>query len=319
MATSYGVLVKGAQMDLRDNIRELTKRMGWTLAQLARETDIKYGILTQGLSGLRWFTEDEVAALAAVLEVAVDELMGESVFKAEARGSKFDRPHRLHAGADVGTGTGRALCCECGTFRRFGTGDVDYTATNVHDGSDDPLGRRMVTTLKCRTCEKPTLHAELRPEGEHRDTAEVESKAPTREQEATAERNEFIERLTGFNVDIHFRNRGKKSREKGYAARYEYDESKSRWRIEVSPSLPARMQTDCLRWAWKNISTGIHNVDWDPKDGVIFAVTDTGWANAVDELIEDLRRALPIEQQKMRLAVSDEITAAAFSAEEVDQ
>lgn len=316
MATSYSTLVRGAQLDLRDNIRDLAKINAWTLADLAREADMKYGLLTQGLSGNRWFTEPEVTALANVLEVAVDELMGESVFKADARGSKFDKPHPARGGVDVGTGYGRALCCECGTFRRFGTGDVDYLKTNVSDGAPDPLGRRMVTTLRCRTCDRATLHAELRHAGEHQDHAEALMYGPTKEQEAIERRDALIVRLAGFNVDVDFRpRRREKHRAEGYLSCYSFDEAKTRWRIEIDPNAPARVQSVALLAAWTAISTDNHNVDWDPRKGVMSSVADTAWEVAVDDLIEDIRSAMPVELQRMRVEIADEVALDNASAE----
>lgn len=308
MATAYGILLQPAQAELRANIRQMAKDRGWKLADLAREAQVGYSPLTQGLGANRWFTEDDVDDLADAFKVSSGELLGASVFKDAARGSIFDKPHPRHVGEDVGTGHGRALCCECGTFRRYTVAEPVRGGKNVWDGSDDPLGRRMIVTLRCRTCEKDTTHAELR-RGEHRDHAEEVDRAPTREQESIAKRDALIARLAEFNVDVHLRPRPEPRRSEGWATRYEYDESKSQWRIEVDPHLPARLQVDELQSAWRSIATGEHGkIDWDPREGVLLMPSEGMWERAADDLIKDICRALPMERQRLRLDVVDEIT-----------
>lgn len=316
MATPYSMLIKAAQRDLRDNIRDLAKVHNLTLADLARTAEMKYALLTQALAGNRWFAEDEVAALANALEVAVDELMGQSVFKADARGSQFDRPHPARAGADIGTGNGRAICCGCGTFRRFTFADVDYLGTNVADLAADPLGRRSITNLKCRTCGHVTLHAELR-QDRQRDIAEEVMYGPTKEQEAAQKRDRLVTRLSEFNVDVHFRHRGRRSRAEGYGAMFEYDDSKSQWRIEISPALPTPTQLRLLEFAWKKISTADFDdcSDWDPREGTVIKPAESDWDAAVEALIEDIKRSLPVDQQKLRLEVADEVALDAARSE----
>lgn len=307
MATNYGVLVRPAQMDLRDNIRDLAKRNGWTFVTLARNAGMKYAHLTQAMSANRWFTEDEVTDLADALEVAVDELMGESVFKTASRGSKFDLPRPWEIKEDVGSGAGRALCCECGTFRRYTVAEID-PRTHIHHGTD-PAGRRMVADLKCRTCDRITRHAEIRGgTGAAASYDEEEMRAPTREQEAMARRDSLVQRLAGFNVDVHFRARRKeKERAEGYTTCYSFDESKDRWRVEIDPNAPARVQSVALLSAWRAIAMDDHNVDWDPRKGVVSAQNEAVWEAAVDDLVADIARFLPLERQRLRVSVTDEV------------
>ncbi|WGY04334.1 helix-turn-helix transcriptional regulator [Nocardioides sp. QY071] len=309
MATPYYQIIRPAQAELRANIRQMAAARGWTLTDLARRADASYSKLTQGLGANRWFDDGEVDALADALEVSFDELMGTSVLKADARGSVYDKPHPRRVGQDVGAGNGRALCCECGTFRRFTVAEEVHDGRGVMDLDDgDVLGRRMVTTLPCRYCGRETLHAQLRTDT-HRDISEEKQAGPTREQEALQRRDALIARLAGFNVDVHFRSRRKeKERADGYVSCYSFDESKDRWRIEIDPNTPARIQSVALLKAWTAISTDNHKVDWDPKKGVVFGPSDGTWEVAVEDLIQDIRRAMPSELQRLRLAIVDEIT-----------
>ncbi|WP_141007046.1 helix-turn-helix domain-containing protein [Nocardioides humi] len=294
----------------------MAKDRGWTLTETAKAAGISYSKLTQGMSANRWFLEDEVASLAAALEVSVDELMGESLFKATARGSKFDKPRPRTVGEDVGTGRGRALCCECGTFRRFTVAEEVYDGKHVMDVSDDPLGRRMLTTVPCRNCGKDTTHAVLRTD-KHRDVAEEWMAEPTREQQAVADRDRLIRRIAEFGVDVHFRTRRPKDRSRGFLMKYEFDESKDRWRIEIDPNAPGRVQHLALVDAWHRIATDQHgdDVDWDPRDGVVSTGKGALWSVAVEELVVDIRRALPMEGQKMRLTAIDGMARAEEKAQ----
>jgi len=308
-ATPFYRLMKPAQAELRANIRQMAADRGWKLADLARKAPIKYGPLTQGLGAYRWFVEDEVDRIAAAFEVSADELMGDSVFKEEARGSEFDLPVPADERVKVNLGHGRALCCTCGLLRRFRRDELGR-GREVLDFGDDPVGHRMVLQLNCEICGRETTHAELNAPNEYRDIAEERQAEPSREQKAIQRRDALISRLAGFNVDVHFRSRPEKDRARSYVTGYSFDESKDRWRIEIDPNAPGRLQSVALLQAWTAISSNEHGVDWDPKKGVVLQATDATWDVVVNDMLADIERALPVEQQRLRLHVVDEVMSA---------
>lgn len=307
MAANWA-LCQAAQADLRQNIRQMAADRAWTFARIARATGIRYQHLNQALNAKRWFLPDEVSSIAAEFEISEDELLGNSLYKDDAPGSDFDKPTYREKQANVGTGNGRALCCDCGTLRRFGDADVDPTGPRIYDLDEDMAGRRLVVTLPCRICDRSTVHAELR-SGASRDIAEEVTAAPTREQEAIARRDALIQRLAGFGVDVHFRSRRREEeRAEGYTTCYSFDESKDRWRIEIDPNTPGRVQSVGLLAAWQAIAMDKHEgVTWDPRKGVVSATTDRIWEAATEDLVADIQRSLPVEQQRLRVALADEI------------
>lgn len=308
-ATPYGLLIKPAQADLRQNLRQLAADTGWTIAALCREADLSYSKVMQALSCYRWFLREEVTALAAAFEISRDELMGDSVFKEQARDSEFDKPMPWEVEVGVSFGTGRALCCTCGALRRFRRDEVG-DGRRVLDLEDDPTGHRMVLQLKCGICDRETTHAELRADVEHRDVAEQRQAEPTREQAARQKLDALVRRLAQFNVDIHFLPLGWWGQKKEYGLRYEFDESKGQWRVDVDSNYPIRLQLLLLQGTWDDHIAPNKHGGLDPVDGVWIGPSAVGWGSAVDDGVADFERAVPVERQKMRLAVVDEVVSA---------
>lgn len=308
MATSYA-LRRAAQAELRDNIRQAARNQGWTLTQAAKEAGVSYSKLTQGLAAARWFLRDEVDALATAFEMSATELMGGSVFKDDAPGSRFDGPTNAQRLAEVGTGKGRALCCECGVMRRFNVAEVDYQrqVSDSEYANRDLTGRRMVVPLHCRICGRETNHAELRTDPGHRDYAEALDHSPDREALAQHQLQQMIDRLAEFNVDVHYRRYRAKTRHGGYASGVNYDKAKSRWHIDVDANAPTRLKVILVQECWKKVAMNdFGDIDWDPKQsGVIYSSTSHAWEIVTEDLIADITRYMAVERNKLFIEARD--------------
>ncbi|MCD4525250.1 helix-turn-helix domain-containing protein [Nocardioides sp. cx-173] len=309
------------QEELRANLRAAIKEAGLTQSGAAAAAGVTYTHLTGGLKGDNWLKREAVEALAKVLGTGSADLMGGSIFKEQRdRYAAFDRaPDSVLAWrqeqeaaqtqrlADLAEGRTRALCCECGALRTCTTRGLYPTPENSSPG---PHGR-FIRTLHCSSCDAQTVHAILRAD-EDRDCAEKWDAAPTASDLGRKELDELIQRVTSFGVDIHLRPRGKKQRAQEYACLYEYDESKSQWRIEVDPNIPVRAQIELLDYAWRSIAMNdFGDVQWNPKqDGTVLKPSDSGWAQATDDLMSDLSRFLTLERRRLVQHVQDQVAAA---------
>lgn len=300
------------QQDIRDNLTTLLADAGMTRAALCREADVPYGRLTAAMASNGWFYEADVEAIANVLDVSLDELRGGSLWRDQHdRYVEFD--HR--PGTDPNARTddeleadnlARAICCECGTLRIVRAGFVGRAASLFRN---DPGQPRLVERTTCKTCDAETKHAVLN-NAEDRNADEDQNHQPNAAVRARLELAELVDRLAGFNVDVHFRSCGKKRREEGYVWSYKYDESKSRWRIEIDPNLPPRAQVLCINRLWSQIAVDeFDGIDWDPRETGVMGCAGSGtWESATDDLLDDIQRHLHVEKARLAQHVRDSLT-----------
>lgn len=297
------ILMNG-QRDLRANIRSAIGALGITQRRAAELAEMKYSALVQGLAGNRWLARPEVERLAAVLDADCTSLMGESIFKEAATINEFDyRPPEFGGSAPIDTSEPldprrrRALCCECGTLRICA--DRSEIRDNVRKD-----GRRMLGHLECVTCNEITRHALLRDhDGEYAHAAEEVDHRPSRSRQAARELATLVRRVESFNVDVHIVREATSKK----AIYYEYDESKSRWRIELNDVAPSEMLLTGLSHCWRSIATGEwgEHVTWDPAEGTAWSIRDGGWSTVTDNLIEDIQRFGPVERRRMAMDITD--------------
>lgn len=315
------------QAELRANLRAALKAARLTQAAAATEAGVKYTHLVGGLNGNNWLTEAAVIQIAVVLDVEPQELVGGSIFKGQRdRYPDFDylppeyerlnqpppSPVPVAEARATGTRT-RALCCECGALRTCSTrGLYPYNESEEYGFQGRP--GRFVVTMKCTVCDAQTRHAVMRVD-ENRDCAEQWDHAPTNSDLARQELQALINRLHGFGVEIHYRTRNEKSRAKGYAAGYSYDQSKSCWRIELDPNAPYRIQHELLSRSWNDIARDdFGDISWDPREtGTIMTPGDSAWQETTTELLEDVTRFLSVERRRLIQHVEDRVAATAQS------
>ncbi|WP_166390266.1 helix-turn-helix domain-containing protein [Nocardioides ochotonae] len=316
------------QAEMRDIINTAIAEAGLNMSALSRETGIKYSRLYGGLRGKAWLHRRDVDAIANFLNIDVEDLIGGSIFKGDPRQSEFDYwpgPSRRVEpidvdGTDLPERRTRALCCGCGSLAVVphwadaeDTWETHGHSTAGFDGKDHehPFGSRgrLTRELRCDRCRRTTTHA-LLARHRARDAAEQYDHAPTMEEFARKDRDALVGRLAEFGVTVTFKPQRKKLRTKGYAIKYWFDTGESRWRIDVDPNLPTRLQVTQVEGAWKSISTGDHgDIDWDPRDGVIRAPGDHGWDTATAELLTDVDRFLEVEKRRLAQHIRDGIAA----------
>jgi len=321
------------QAEMRENVRRELKASPLTQRKAADLAGMKYTRLTAFLAEQTWWSREDLERITSVLlatgrKVTMEGLQGGSIFRDDpwSKLKAFQyRPDRGQETTDDPTSTDvevgvevRALCCTCGRLRKV---DV-INGDSPTDGEDE---LRWVLELQCLTCDRYTVHAVLR-HGEHRDHAETVDHEPTNAEVAVAELQALVDRIAGFNVEVAFRPlpRYKAYKDKEpISIRYEFDESKSHWLIEVSPRLAPSTQLAILADVWRRIATDDHDgIDWDPKTGVICQVGDNEWKRATDELVEDIDRFLRVEQRRMVADINDDIStrgARPVQASEVDR
>jgi hypothetical protein len=277
------------QHELRENLRVAIRTAGMTQVEAARRSGVKYSRLTAGLRGSVWLRRDDVGAICDSLGTTVEAILGNSIFKGDPRSTAFDhRPpdHVLHRNArasarrmDVRVSE-RAICCQCGGLSQVADRALPAFVPDGPDSVGMHRGRRLLASLECQTCRARTTHALMRLGGT--DPSELDNRTPTQEEVARHERDALIRRLAEFNVEVHFRSRRRKNRADGYLCKYEYDESKSIWRIEIDPNAPARVQVSALSDCWRAISEDDHgpDVDWNPRDGVIATASSDAWGSS---------------------------------------
>lgn len=299
-----------AQLELRENIRTSAKERRLTQRQLADGARIKFTRLTTCLNQPGWLTKDEVEAIARVLEMSVDELLGGSIFKGDPREQTFNFRPLAHGGAPLAEQAPppaerkRAMCCVCGALRFWSTVGTSFVP-------DLEPQARMLRDLTCATCREVTRHALLKANDEYRDTAERSDYAPTRGEQTQRAVQDLIERITSFNGDVAFRVFGEGTKDVPPTVAYKWDESKSRWRFEINPCAPAAVQLSALREAWKDVASGqFEGVDWDPRRGVSIRPGASSWSTAVDDLIRDLQTRSAVERRR----IADRTVREAFDA-----
>lgn len=319
---------KNGQAELRENLRTAMRESGRSQRSIIDEAGVGYSHVIGGMNDNNWISVEAVEAIAAVLEIQPDELLGESIYKHERdRYAEYDHPSpeeqarrdkvaAVRAEAAGGEDRTRALCCTCGALRSASwAGGMEYNPR-----WDSYNHGRQLVRLDCVQCREKTRHAViLSATDEDRDAAEQFDHAPTREQESQRERDSLIARLASFGVDVHYRPRREKYRRDGFLLRYLWDEAKERWRIEVDPNAPARVQVLALENTWAAIAHDDHDVSWDPRDGVSMSYGSETWGLAADELLEDVQRFLDVERRRLVRDARDAALRAQFDSAPHDE
>lgn len=293
------------QQEMRDNLAAMLADAGMTRAALCREAGLPYSRLTAAMSSHGWFYEADVEAIANVLDVSVDEIRGDSLWR-DQRDRYIEFDHRPGSNPAEQTDDeldarhlARGLCCICGTLR--------ILHATWDNWLDDAGQTRHVRTATCRTCDAETKHAVLN-NGDDRNADEEEDRRPTRADIARRDLQAFIDRVAEFGVDVHYDTCVRSLREKGYAATCEYDESKSRWRFEVDPNLPPRAQLKLLEYVWSRVAVGsFENSDLNPRDGIAITPFNDMWSSAIDDLVDDIKRHLHVEKARLAQHVRDHL------------
>jgi hypothetical protein len=335
------------QAEMRENVREAIKRIG-TQDAVAMQAGLTFNKVAAFLGKNRWLARDELEALAKVVEVPADELIGNSIFKEDDdRYAEFDHRPSDVVGPDhdretaaykrgvadalgylkkeekekdrhepttpiKATDRTRALCCHCGALR---TCRADRKGYEPDEGDNSrTAARRCIIRLKCETCGQVTQHAVLRLD-EDRDAAELFSRIPTEGEVARRDLDQLIDRLAGFSVDVHFHAGWKPQHDdrddwngEPYPLRYEWDTSKSRWRIDLDPAAPASVLLHLLTTTWKSIAEDDFDHEWDSRTTpTIMRAGESTWADAADDLVIDLRRFMTMERERLVLDVRAEL------------
>lgn len=310
------------QAEMRTNVRAALRMHEQTQGQVAAAAGVPINRLRGFLSGNTWLPPEDLSALAGALRVAPRVLIGGSIFKHEtARYPEFHfRPVSGQEGRPpsssrkVPRSGRRALCCQCGALRCTRSRNMQTL-----DCAPDSSGCRYTAVLACKQCGEDTVHAVLRDTGDnHRDIAEQYSAYELSAVKCTRDRDALIARLRGFGIHVEYRSlaaeRAAGKGGQGYretVIAYEYDESKSQWRIEIDPVAAAKLQVYGLQSAWKRISTDDFDRDrLDPANGVVSLINDHGWSLVVEDLLEDIRNSLPLERRRLAAKLRDEVDPA---------
>lgn len=290
------------QRELRGNIRTILTERGLKYRHLAEALEMPTPHVNNRM-GAQWWARDEVQAVADFLEVSFDELLGNSLFKGdpeiqrrqEARRAetRATRAAEAEEAAERLKNSVPALCCECGAMRKVGRN----AGLALHDSGD--IRGRMTKELRCEPCGTMTTHALLRT-GEFADHAEALMRRPTKEQTARRDLDKLIGHLRAFGVEVaewtmSQRRTAYWTRSGGASAlRVEFDESKSQWRFDLHPGVPALTLLPMLRRIWKCVALdGVDSEEWEDYDirtGISYSPTDSNYARSIDELLEDVMR-----------------------------
>jgi hypothetical protein len=310
------------QEELRQNVRRAIKTAGFTQDKAARAAGIKYSRLIGCLGSYSWFTEAEVYAIAKIVKTPASGLIGESIFRGEPREPEFDfMPERFERPSHTPTKRAaepdreRAICCVCGSLRLWAT----RTHGSTYVGDLEPEAR-MTKQLTCETCAEPTRHALLRTDPD-RNVAEEQDHTPLASALALRERNELIERMRGFNVDVDLCAIKTAQKDRAPVVDYQYDASKSQWRFELNTAAPYRVQLDTLRSTWDEVASGqfSEKISWNPEDGVWTHASPDSWAEATDELVNDLTRFLVVEKRRLVQEVNDDVARRQFASDDSER
>lgn len=313
------------QGELRANLRALMSDHGFKHRHLAEILGLPVSHTSNRLNA-QWFSRSEVETLASHFEMSVDELMGNSSFKdeaaqhnarlkAEAREARYRAAQERIAAEQAERKAqeelrrfgARALCCECGALRRVDIrqcGKLEAGKTTAL-GSTAAVGR-LVGTGHCETCQMDTRHAVLADTVADRDMLERSMYKPSPQQEAATKRDVLFARIAGLNVDIRYRSLGRRKHRTKHGVPIvgvEYDASKSQWRVEINPDVPASLQLLKLDEVWNMIAAD--DADWwddmDRENGAwTYASTDE-WASVADDLVEEITRAMGPQRGLMAL------------------
>ena len=320
---SAGWIRRNGQAEMRENVRAALKQARISQSAAAKQAGIGYPHLVGALGRSSWFTREDIDALAELLEMSADELIGGSIFKDQRdrhaefdhappevvewraqRDAELEQEAAEHADATrVGPGRTRALCCECGALRTCS--DSRGLIADESPESQWCIGSRrgrFTIHLQCSSCREVTRHAALRTDV-NRDQAEQFMRIPTRLDEAIRERDDLLARLADFNVHVEMVDEVD-YQERGHCALIDYRDG---WSIQLAASLPPRAQVAALEQSWKWIASGDFGVKWNvQKKGLVFGLKETVWSTVADELVEDIERLVNMERRRLALHAKDE-------------
>lgn len=311
------------QADLRANIRSALRDAKLSQRKAAEDAGIKYNGLVAALNSVGWLTRDDATALAGILDLTVDELVGASIFKDQRdRYAEFDHmppeserrkrwleskaAEEAKRAAELSKGRTRALCCQCGALRTCNARRHRWEPTV--GGTYQPRdGHRVTEDLKCFECQEITTHAVLLAH-DHRNDVEVADRAPSRHALAIRDLEGQVKRLAEFNVSVTYRPgyaKRKDDMDLFYSSGYEYNNNAAQWEISLDENMAPRLQVLMLQEYWRRISNDDHGVDWDPRGGVWTTPGADAWELVADELLDDVRRQLHVERSRMVLDLQD--------------
>lgn len=302
-----------AQAKLRDRVRSLLAEQGMRHRDLAEVLGLAQTALSQRMTGNQWFSDSEIAATAAYLSVDVPDLMAGSYRRQDAHQGWVNREAERAKAADAKRRSPRALCCQCGTLRLI---PIEKYRT-LDGGSLRSLKGRYVGGFYCESCAVETPHAVLRDMSSSPDELEQMMTKPTPQQIAAVDRDRLMTRLTEFNVDVRYRrmaSRKQRIKDGTPIVGFEFDASKSQWRIEINPDAPASIQLEMLTRAWEVISTDEEDY-WNNgnlgtrEEGAWTYAKDDWWASAATDLENEIARATVTEKLKLIVAAQDDIAS----------
>jgi predicted XRE-type DNA-binding protein len=323
---------KATQNELRANLRTIMADRGLKHRDLAEVLGIRTTHVSNRLSA-QWFSRDEVQTLADHFDMSVDELMGGSFFKEDARRHNLERSAEIRrehyekvraereareqaeeAARHIRARSSRALCCRCGALQMIDTTTCGHLKAGTLRAVGAPESKgRWVGRALCPHCGVETDHAVLRDNANNADELEANLRKPTAQQVATATRDSLVARLVGFNIDVRYRRFGRRKfhlKDGVPIISVGYDASKSQWRIEIQRDVPASIQLDQLQNVWEAISTD--DKEWWTSDGVspergawVFA-SDRQWAEVSDDLVDEITSRIGAERELLARDMSDE-------------
>lgn len=302
-----------AQAELRDHVRAALSEQGLRHRDLADVLGLAQAPMSQRMIGNQWFSESEVAATAAYLSKSLDDLMAGSYYRKDAHQAWLNAEAERTAKERAKRQSPRALCCECATLRIIPVAEY----RDLDGGSLRSMKGRYVGSFYCEHCGTETKHAVLRDLSANPDELESMLAEPTAEQVAAKERDQLINRLVGFNVDVRYRRLGTRKYRIEHGVPivgFEYDDSKSQWRIEVNPDAPPSIQVTKIKRAWEVISTdedGYWN-DGDlgsAEEGAWLLANDRAWESVASHLETEIVRATATEKLKLVVEIQDNIAS----------
>lgn len=310
MKTNTGSVRRNGQAELRQNLSDAIEASGLSRAAISRESGVPYGRLSNVVAGLGWATREDMDKVCAVLEISVDEIKGDSLWKTDFdRYVEFDYyPWQQPTTVDDPDETlrerrkTRAICCDCGALRIAGAAWTNFTF-------DKPGEVRLTDMLSCRWCDRETRHALLNLD-DNRNSDEEQNKAPTREQEAREELNDLVVWLRSFNVHVQSRDYEPAERNDGtvqiVSVRCRWDDVAHRWLVGVNSNLPARAQVACIKHLWEDRLAAF---DLDHEQRYRWWVADGAWAHVMRDVDDDLARLLSVGRPTLALEAREAIAS----------
>lgn len=293
-----------AQRELRENIKTALDDRMRKRRELAEHLGLPVSHLANRLHG-QWWSRDEVERTAEFLQMSAGELIGGSFFRGPEWNEELRRRRSQPTRSEIRKGASpigdrasgddanvtTAICCECGALRKTGAG---FARLELRD--DDDIRGRMTRKLRCESCRASTRHAVLRID-EYAENAELKMYRLTREQAARRDLDKLIGRLRGFGVEVSEwsvnRRRTERWMKRGAdLLRVEFDTSKSQWRFDLHPGVPALILLPALQKIWKCVAVdGVDSDEWEDYDiysGISYSPSASNFEKAVDDLIADL-------------------------------